>query len=130
MALAGVVLLAGCGSLPQATRTAVIHNIKFEEHMTPADLTIHVGDEVRWVNYRTLPVMIDIPGLNAEMLSCESGFSGMFGGVQEVTKLGANESANLCFKSVIVISYNGRMRSAAPGGMQIEPGTIRVVAPK
>ena len=130
MALAGVVLLAGCGSLPQATRTAVIHNIKFEEHMTPADLTIHVGDEVRWVNYRTLPVMIDIPGLNAEMLSCESGFSGMFGGVQEAAKLGANEGANLCFKSVIVISYNGRMRSAAPGGMQIEPGTIRVVAPK
>jgi len=130
MALAGVVLLAGCGSLPQATRTAVIHNIKFEEHMTPGDLTVHVGDEVRWVNYRTLPVMIDIPGLNAEMLSCESGFSGMFGGVQEVTKLGPNESANLCFKSVIVISYNGRMRSAAPGGMHIEPGTIRVVSPK
>ena len=130
MALVGMVLLAGCGSLPQATRTAVIYDIKFEEHMMPADLTIHAGDEVRWVNFRTLPVMIDIPGLNADMLSCESGFSGMFGGVQEVTKLGPNQSASLCFKTAIVLSYNGRMRSAAPGGMQIEPGTIRVVSPR
>lgn len=129
MALAAVVLLAGCGSLPKTTRTAVIHEIKFEEHMMPAELTVHVGDEVRWANHRTLPVLIDIPGLDADMLSCEREFSNMFGRAQELFELGPNKSASLCFNKAIVISYNARMRSAAPGGMQIEPGTIRVVAP-
>ena len=127
--LTGLLLLAGCAGLPQTTRTAVIHEIKFEEHMMPADLTVRGGDEVRWANHRTLPALIDIPGLDADVLSCERGFSNMFGRAQEVTELGPNQSASLCFNKAIVISYNARMRSAAPGGMQIEPGTIRVVAP-
>ncbi|MEK6803290.1 MAG: hypothetical protein AABZ34_11565 [Nitrospirota bacterium] len=129
IALTGLLLLAGCAGLPQTTRTAVIHEVKFEEHMMPAELTVHVGDEVRWANHRTLPVLIDIPGLDADMLSCEREFSNIFGRAQELFELAPNKSASLCFNKAIVISYNARMRSAAPGGMQIEPGTIRVVAP-
>ena len=129
VAVAGLLLMAGCAGLPQTTRTAVIHEIKFEEHLKPADLTIHVGDEVRWANHRTLSALIDIPGLKSEMLSCERGFTNLVGNPREVTELDPNESASLCFNKAIVISYNARMRSAAPGGMQIEPGTIRVVVP-
>ncbi len=129
VAMAGVVMVTGCAGLPQTTRTAVIHEVKLEEHLKPADLTVHVGDEVRWANHRTLAALIDIPGLDTKMLSCERGFSNMFGRPQEVTELDPNASASLCFNKAIVISYNARMRSAAPGGMQIEPGTIRVVVP-
>lgn len=129
VALAGIVLATGCAGLPLATRTAVIHEVKMETHLAPAELTVHVGDEVRWANHRTLSALIDIPGLKSEMLSCQRGFTNLFGSPQEVTELGPNESASLCFDRPIVISYNARMRSAAPGGMQIEPGTIRVVAP-
>jgi len=103
--------------------------VKFEKTLEPSDLTVHVGDEIRWVNHRTLPVLIDIPGLNAEMLSCDRGFSGMMGGVSELKELDPSKSASLCFSKPIVISYNARMRSADPGGMKIEPGTIRVVGP-
>lgn len=124
-----IALLAGCTSLPQTSRTAVIHEVKFEANLEPADLTVHVGDEIRWVNHRTLPVLIDIPGLSGEMLSCDRGFSGMMGGVSELKELEPSKSASLCFSKPIVISYNARMRSADPGGMKIEPGTIRVVAP-
>ena len=129
VALAGIVLATGCAGLPPTTRTAVIHEIKLETHLAPAELTVHVGDEVRWANHRTLSALIDIPGLKSEMLSCQRGFTNLFGSPRELTELDANESASLCFDRPIVISYNARMRSAAPGGMQIEAGTIRVVAP-
>jgi hypothetical protein len=61
VAIAGLVLIAGCAGLPQTSRTAVIHEVKFEANLEPADLSVHVGDEIRWVNHRTLPVLIDIP---------------------------------------------------------------------
>ena len=124
-----IALLAGCTSLPQTSRTAVIHDVKFEGALDPADLTVRVGDEIRFVNHRTLPVLIDIPGLNADMLSCDRGFTGMMGGVTELKELDPSKSASLCFSKPIAISYNARMRSADPGGMKIEPGTIRVVGP-
>lgn len=124
-----VALLAGCAGLPQTSRTAVIHEVKFEAGLVPADLTVRVGDEIRFVNHRTLPVLIDIPGLNADMLSCDRGFTGMMGGVTELKELDPSKSASLCFSKPIAISYNARMRSADPGGMKIEPGTIRVVGP-
>ncbi len=129
VAIAGIVLATGCSSLPEVTRTAVIHDIKLEEHLSPADLTVRVGDEVRWVNHRTLPARIEIPGLQKDMLSCERNFSNMFGSPLEVAELPPSKSASLCFKREITISYNARMGSALPGGMQIEPGTIRVVRP-
>jgi plastocyanin len=55
VAAAGLVLATGCAGLPQTSRTAVIHDVKFEATLAPADLTVHVGDEIRWVNHRTLP---------------------------------------------------------------------------
>ncbi|MGC3974117.1 MAG: hypothetical protein QM771_07000 [Nitrospira sp.] len=127
LAVVGLVLMTGCAGLPQTSRTAVIHDVKFEGALAPADLTVRAGDEIRWVNHRTLPVLIDIPGLNADMLSCNRGFTGMMGGVTELKELEPSKSASLCFSKPIVISYNARMRSADPGGMKIEPGTIRVV---
>ena len=128
-AMAGIVLATSCSSLPEMTRTAVIHEIKLEEHLIPADLTVRVGDEVRWVNHRTLPARVEIPGLQKDMLSCEREFSNAFGSTLEVAELAPSKSASLCFKKEITISYNARMGSALPGGMQIEPGTIRVVGP-
>lgn len=127
--LAGMVLFTGCSSLPEVTRTAVIHEIKLEDHLIPPDLTVQAGDEVRWVNHRTLPARVEIPGLEKSMLSCEREFSNVFGSTVEVAELAPSKSASLCFKKEITISYNARMGSALPGGMQIEPGTIRVVGP-
>ncbi len=128
-AMAGLLLVTGCAGLAETTRTAVIHEVKCEENLTPADLTVRVGDEVRWVNHRTLPVRIDIPGLNKDMLSCERDFSNFMGMVGETTELSAGKSVSLCFSKGMVISYNARMKSAVPGGMVIQPGTIRVIGP-
>lgn len=129
IALAGLLLMTGCAGLAETTRTAVIHEVKFEENLNPADLTVRVGDEVRWVNHRTLPVRIDIPGLNKDMLNCERDFSNFIGQIGETVELSSSKSASLCFSKGMVISYNARMKSAVPGGMVIQPGMIRVVGP-
>lgn len=129
VAMAGLLLLTGCAGLAETTRTSVIHEVKFEENLSPADLTVRVGDEVRWVNHRTLPVRIDIPGLNKDMLSCERDFSNFMGMIGETAELSASKSASLCFSKGMVISYNARMKSAVPGGMVIQPGTIRIIGP-
>ena len=47
VAIAGLVLATGCAGLPQTSRTAIIHEVKFEGSLAPADLTVHVGDEIR-----------------------------------------------------------------------------------
>lgn len=128
-AMVGLLLVTGCAGLPETTRTAVIHEVKMGDKMAPADLTVRVGDEIRFVNQRMLPVRIEIPGLNAEMLSCERNFSNFIGQVREVAVLSAHQTANLCFSKGAVISFIARMTSAGPGGMAIESGTIRVVGP-
>ena len=63
------------------------------------------------------------------MLSCERNFSNVFGSPLEVAELPPSKSESLCFKKEITISYSTRMESVLPGGVQIEPGTIRVVGP-
>ena len=57
---------------------------------------MHVGDEIRWVNHRTLPVLIDIPGLNAEMLSCDRGSRACWAEMSELKELDPSK-APVCF---------------------------------
>ena len=52
-------------------------------------------------------MLIDIPGLNAEMLSCDRGFSGHDGRVSELKELDPEQkSASLCFSKPIVMCNN------------------------
>ena len=97
--------------------------------MTPPDLTVQVGDEIRWVHDRKPSARVDIPGLQKNMLACARECSNAFGTLLEVAGFGPSKSASLFFKKEISISCNVRMGSALPGGMQIEPGTIRVIGP-
>jgi plastocyanin len=118
-------LVTGC-SLPKTTRTATIHDINLEQHMVPAEITVQIGDEIRWVNHRTLPAHIDMPGLTKESLNCETGFSNMFGSVREYAEIPPGKSVHLCFARGGAFNYNMRMEAAVPGGKLVEPGVIRV----
>ncbi len=120
-----LLVIVGC-SLPRTTRTSMIHDINLEQHMTPAELTVQIGDEVRWINHRTLPAHIDMPGLTSGVLNCESGFSNFFGSVREYAEIPPGKSAHLCFSKGGAYNYNMRMEAAVPGGKLIEPGLIRV----
>lgn len=126
---AAVLLMAGCAGVPPTSRTGAIHDVKFEEHMMPSELHVQPGDEVRWVNHRTMPVRIDFLAGSLNELSCERGFSNFIGRRQESVFIEPNQSASLCFSKSGAVTYNARMDAAVPGGKVIEPGTIRVGPP-
>jgi plastocyanin len=130
----GAALLAtasGCAGMPTTTRTGMIHEVRFAETMSPTNLRILPGDEVRWVNQRNLPVTVEFLGDALSAVSCERGFSkrgltNMRGRLQESTSIGPNDSASLCFTAAGTVTYNARMESAVAGGQTIESGTIRI----
>ena len=115
---------------PQTTRSGEIHTVKIEEEAHPADLVVNVGDEVRWVNHRALPVRVDlVVGDVGEQLSCQRGFSNFMGMKRDSAEIGANQSVSACFTQVGVVKYNVRMESALPGGKAITSGTVQVGDP-
>lgn len=114
---------------PQTSRSGEIHTVKIEKEPEPADMIVNVGDEVRWVNHRALPVRVDLVGDVHQTLSCERGFSNFFGMKRDHAVIKANESVAACFSNVGVVKYNLRMESALPGGKSITSGTVQVGDP-
>lgn len=123
--MAALILATACAG-PATTRTGAVHDIRVAEGPDPADLIVNPGDEVRWVNSRTLPLRVDLVNVKAEDVSCQRGFSNIFGMMQESATIKPNESASVCFTKPGVVNYNLRMDSALPGGKAIVPGVVRI----
>ena len=125
--LLGLIGLSACAMLdPPTTRSGEIREVKIEEVIIPATLAVGIGDEVRWVNHRRLPVRIDFLGKELDEVSCQRGFTNWIGMMKESATVGGGESASLCFSKAGVITYNVGMDSALPGGKQIALGEVRV----
>ena len=127
--IAAVSIAWGCTMLPQTSRTAGIHDVTIEDSISPDNLLVQPGDEVRWINLRKLPVTVDIPTLKSEDLACSRGFTNVFGVLKETAELGPNETASLCFKKPAVVNYNVRSQTALAGGKLILPGVVKVGTP-
>src|SRR4030042_924868 len=95
--LVAVLLIIGCAGLPKTTRTGAIQDLRIEKSLSNQNLTVKIGYEIRWVNYRTEPVTIEFVPEVIGSLSCEKGFSDMFGKLKSSTRLGSGEAASLCF---------------------------------
>jgi plastocyanin len=126
LATAGCAAIAGTAGIADSTRTGVIHDVSFEERMTPAYLQVQIGDEVRWINQRSTPVTLQFLGDALEDVVCQAGFSNLLRRQQEAATIKPNESASLCFGRVGTVTYNARMDSPVAGGQMIESGTIRI----
>ena len=127
--LVGLVsVMWGC-SLPLTSRTASINDVKIEDRVSPDNLLVQPGDEVRWINLRKMPVTVDIPAIKSEDLACNRGFTNFMGALKETAELGPNETASLCFKYPTVINYNVRSETALAGGKMILPGVVKVGRP-
>jgi len=118
--------IAGCASVPTTSRTGVIHDVRFEERMTPANLRAQPGDEIRWVNQRSMPVRVEFLGAALDDVTCQRGFDNRMGSQQEMAVIQPNQSVSLCFGKPGRVTYNARMDSAVAGGKMIESGTIQV----
>jgi plastocyanin len=121
--------LTACAGL-KTSRSGEIHTVNIETEPHPADMTVNVGDEVRWVNHRSMPVYLELVGDVHDSLSCERGFSNFLGMKSESVKIKPDNSVSACFSSVGLIKYNLRMEAAVPGGKQIASGTVQVGNPK
>jgi len=119
--------LTACAGLPGISRTQAVRDIKVEEQISPNDLTVAPGDEVRWVNLRKEPILIQIPKLSAEDLTCQTGFGNWRGQMLESAKVQPNETVSLCFKGKAEVLYNVRAETAIGGGDLVLPGVVRVV---
>jgi plastocyanin len=118
--------IGGCAGVSSTSRTGVIHDVRFEEHMTPANLRVQPDDEVRWVNQRSMPVTVEFLGDALDDVTCQRGFDNLIGRQQEMATIQPNQSVSLCFGNPGTVTYNARMDSPVAGGQMIESGTIHV----
>ena len=123
--LAGIAL-AGCASLPACSRTQSVHDIRIENELVPAEISVNVGDEVRWVNMRRDRVTVQIPDLKKKDLLCESGFSKWTGAFQEAVSLKPHQSVALCFKQSGAVRFNVRAKTLASGADVVMSGQVLV----
>ena len=126
LATVGCAAIAGTGGIADTSRTGMIHDVKFEQRMTPVNLRVQPGDEIRWVNQRSTPVTVEFLGNALDDVVCQSGFSSLLRRQQESATIEPNETASLCFGRVGTVTYNARMDSPVAGGQMIESGTIHV----
>ena len=124
--LVGCATIQGTGSIPNTSRTGAVHDVNFEERMSPVTLRVQPGDEVRWVNKRSTPVTVEFLGGALDDVTCQRGFSSLLRRQQETATIPPNQSASLCFGKQGTVTYNARMDSPVAGGQTIRSGTIHV----
>ena len=97
--------LAACAGLPATSRSGAVHDILItEDRVSPQDLVVHIGDEVRWVNRRVSPVWVYFFRDSLDEVSCVRGFS-LFWGNEEEAVIKPGQSVSVCFAREDAISY-------------------------
>jgi plastocyanin len=123
-------LVAGCAGLPTTTRTGKSAEVAITDHaVSPRDVVVQPGDEVRIVNRRSGPIWVYF-NLEDHLndLSCKRGFS-FFLGVEESAKIKPNQSASLCFTKAGVYGYSVQAQPTNEGGGTLGEITIPAAIP-
>lgn len=137
MMAVAILSLTACSSSPTAskthsdmevgTKTGTVKNIVITDTVTPTALTVHAGDEVRWINQRQESVVVAIEGPMDNRVACRKGFSKAMGmGVDNSTTLASNETAGLCFTRLGTVNYTVRPSSEDKSSMTRSQGSITV----
>jgi plastocyanin len=130
-----LLMLAGCQSIggesmPTLTRTGEVKDVVIRDVVEPTSVTVNPGDEVRWINKRQGDVRVIFLNPMTENLTCQRNFGGPMGfGTKRneySAKLGANETASVCFRDPGEVKYVVRATSGDPIGEQNIAGTISI----
>jgi plastocyanin len=114
---------------PTITRTGEIKEIIIrDDDVSPAIVTAHPGDEIRWINRQQDEARVIFLLPMEGQLSCQRGFGGLMSANenQYTAKLRANETASVCFKHPSEIKYVVRANSALSNGEEHIAGTINI----
>ena len=100
-------LALGMGCAHSTDRpTSPVHYIQIRDTISPMDLYVSVGDQVRWQNLRGESVKIGLlPGVDLEKTSCEKGFRN-FGVMEDFVTIKPREYVSLCFVRPGLVRYN------------------------
>jgi plastocyanin len=117
---------SACTNLPATSRTSTMHEVKVETKLSPENLSVAPGEEVQWTNLRQEWILIHVPNLYTEDLSCQRGFKNLLSLVWESVRIHPNDSVSLCFKHPGVVLYTVRTQTGVGGGRGTFSGSVRV----
>lgn len=119
--------LTACAGLPQHGTSGEVHEIVItEDRLSPQDLIVHVGDEVRWVNRRLSPAFVYFFPDTLDEISCADGFS-LFWANEEEAVIEPGRSVSVCFAKEDAISYTVQTeRTVIRGSTAGEGGSFKI----
>ena len=140
------VLLAACSwnpvapsprsDLARTTRTGQIHDVKIGDTISPKEVHVKPGDEIRWINMRNGNVRVVFIEPLRDRVACADNFPGSSDKFASPyarefeTKLSANQVASLCISQPGTYTYTTRMESTSPGGEIAETAMVMVDQPE
>jgi hypothetical protein len=125
--LLALFLLVQAGCSTSAERAAPpVHYIQIRDTITPMDLYVSVGDQVRWQNLRGESVKVGLlPGVDLEKTSCEKGFRS-FGVMEDFVTIKPRDYVSLCFIQPGLVRYNVWMDPKDPKGRITRTAVIHI----
>jgi plastocyanin len=119
-----ILIAAACGGLPASSRTGKVYEVVIQEgEISPRDVRVRPGDEVRFVNQRLEPVWVFFFRDTPDELACQRGFS-YFWGTEESAKIRPNESASVCFSRPGAVGFSVQMEPPFRGGDEL--GALKI----
>ena len=120
------VFVMGCQGIPTVTRTGDVKDIIIGDDLSTRETAVNAGDEVRWINKRTLPVrVVFLDPVSDKQLSCRDNVGGWLTR-SDTAHLGKNETASACFRDPGYFRYIVRMESALTTGDINVQGVVKV----
>jgi hypothetical protein len=109
-----LVAAIGCSPSSHPRGESTLHIVNVAHDVEPRQILAGRGDEIRWRNTGTQPILVNFPASIANRLSCRVGFN-----VEEPTaltaRIDANASASLCFAQQGKYNYQVRVNDAIAG---------------
>jgi plastocyanin len=119
-----LVLVGGCSQLPTTSRTGQVVEVAIADGLSPAEVVVAPGDEVRWVNrQRGTAELVFLDSIHSQ-LSCAYGFG--MAGVVNRTKVQPNRHFSLCFSTAGKIQYVVRLEVPTRTGQSNFRGQVLI----
>ena len=119
-------ILVGCSSVSPSTGKSTLHLIRVADEVEPRQTLIGQGNEVRWHNTLTEPIVISFAASAVNRISCNTGFMAVEHiGLSAVVE--PNASVSLCFASQGKYNYQVRLNQDLASALGDKRAIIWVV---
>jgi plastocyanin len=106
-----LVVTAGCSSPALSSKGTqkgtTVHTVNVGSSVEPLQINAGRGDEVRWINNRSQPIVVLFPKSDESRTSCRSGFRNIDSVLSAVVP--PNASASMCFSELGKYDYTVRL---------------------